>query len=271
MAQHRKTRARTGGRGKWIKRFSLGTSVALVASMSSLALAAWLTNGFGSFAVAAGTPQNVTFTQYGSISGLQPGGTATVRVFAHNPNSYPVAFTTPAAIGTPGVTVDPAHSACNVDALAFTPANPFSVTVPPGTSGAYTIGTVTLDNGASTACEGAVFTVSFFASGASAATPSGTAETNLAISGPTANLVWTSICNTPTTSRMRIVNNSNGYIPAGALSYQVVGTPGSTVLGSTIPQGGSIIVDVAGAGPSHTIILSFGAQTNTKAVNATSC
>jgi hypothetical protein len=166
------TGAARGGRRNNRRPLRLSASlvvVAVLAAPAAGAFAYWTGAGGGSGDTMLPDTQHVTFSPGTATAQLYPGGTASVALVAHNPNSFFVqipSITLDASAGTP-FTVDAAHSGCDVSVLSFVTDDNGGAgwSVPPmvgATDGSLAIdlsAAMHMTTAAADACQGATFTV----------------------------------------------------------------------------------------------------------------
>ena len=144
-----------------ILRRVFGVFFALGALMAgTVAFAAWTSNGTGTGTATAGTAKNLTIAVT-NVSGLYPTGTFNVPFTVTNPNSYAVQLS---KVQLQTVTVN------NVGCTASVVSGPdFTDTdvIAAGATSASRNFSVTMSNAAEDACQGAVFTLTLKALGAS--------------------------------------------------------------------------------------------------------
>lgn len=137
-----------------------GTVAALMGG--GVAFAAWTTTGIGTGSAVAGSAQSlvVTTTQ---ATGLVPNGTVNVPFTVRNPNSYQVTLNT---VSLGDVTVDSGHGGCLVSSVTGATL-PDTDVIPGGATSPSRNFVVAMSNAANDACQGATFTFTLTASGAS--------------------------------------------------------------------------------------------------------
>jgi hypothetical protein len=127
-----------------------------------VAYAAWTSTGTGTGAVGAGSA--VTLGVSGAeVGGLYPTGHVTQNVTVTNSNPYAVKLSD---LTPDNATITSDHAACNADSV--TAGTVLNTTVLAATTGSTSIPvTVSMDNTANDDCQGATFTISYTAHGAS--------------------------------------------------------------------------------------------------------
>jgi hypothetical protein len=139
----------------------VGVVFAIGALMAgTVAFAAWTSNGTGIGTATAGSAKNLTIS-VSNVSGLYPTGTFNVPFTVTNPNAYAVALS---KVQLQSVTVDKAGCTAGV----VTGADLVDTDVIPagGTSASRNL-SISMSNAAEDACQGAVFTLTLKALGAS--------------------------------------------------------------------------------------------------------
>ncbi|MGH3496938.1 MAG: hypothetical protein ACRDP1_05680 [Nocardioidaceae bacterium] len=138
------------------------TSAALLGA--GVALAAWTTSGDGTGTATAVTSKPLTVA-VSNVSGLYPTGSVTVPFTVTNPNGYNVTL---AMVSLKSVTVDAAHSTAGCLPSVVTGADlPDTDVIASGATSASRNFSVTMSNAATDGCQGATFTVTLTATGAS--------------------------------------------------------------------------------------------------------
>jgi hypothetical protein len=147
----------------------LKIAVPIVLVICAVAVAYWSAAGTGSAQTTLSNPQAITLSAGTPDAQLAPGVAASVATVASNPNPYAVQINSillDTAQGTSGFGVDAGHAGCDLSTLSFaTLVNGQSWTVPAmvgSTPGSLSIDMdqmLTMDAGASDACQGASFTV----------------------------------------------------------------------------------------------------------------
>jgi hypothetical protein len=138
-----------------------GVVVALgVLSAGTVAFAAWTSNGTGSGTATAGTAKNLTIAVT-DVSGLYPTGSFDVPFTVTNPNEYAVTLS---KVSLKSVTVDKAGCTASVVSGADLTDNDV---IPAGATSAARDFSISMSNAAEDACQGAVFTLTLQATGAS--------------------------------------------------------------------------------------------------------
>jgi hypothetical protein len=146
--------ARTARRGG-------GILIAVIALFAgAVAFAAWTSNGTGSGTATATNAQNLTISVT-NVSGLYPTGSFNVPFTVTNPNPYAVTLS---KIALNGVTVD--KPGCTASVVSGADLVDTDV-IPAGGTTASRDFSVTMSNAAEDACQGAVFTLTLKATGAS--------------------------------------------------------------------------------------------------------
>jgi hypothetical protein len=147
---------------KNIKRSAVvGGTVAAVFGVG-IGFAAWTNYGEGSGSVTAASAQPLTVT-VSNVSGLFPTGSVDVPFTVTNTNDYDVTLSK-AELKT--VTVDAAHSACTTSVVTGSDVTLSDVVASGATSASQNF-TLSMSNGATDACQGAVFTVTLGVTGLS--------------------------------------------------------------------------------------------------------
>jgi hypothetical protein len=126
----------------------------------TVAFAAWTSNGTGSGTATASTAKNLTISVT-NVSGLYPTGSFNVPFTVTNPNPYAVTLS---KISLKTVTVDKVGCTAGVVTGADLTDNDV---IPAGGTSASRNFSVTMSNAAEDNCQGAVFTVTLQAAGAS--------------------------------------------------------------------------------------------------------
>ncbi|MEA5453773.1 hypothetical protein SPF06_03470 [Sinomonas sp. JGH33] len=138
-------------------------AVVLLVASASAGFAYWLMAGTGSGAAAAGQLQALTAQALVQPAPGQqllfPGGTADAVLSVTNPNPYDVQLYSVAAAGP--AAPDAGHPQCTTTGVTFqNPAAPLTpnVTIPANSTATVILpGTVTMDLGSDSGCQGAVF------------------------------------------------------------------------------------------------------------------
>jgi hypothetical protein len=138
-----------------------GVVVALGALFAgTVAFAAWTSNGTGTGTATAGTAKNLT-VGVTNVSGLYPTGSFNVPFTVTNPNSYAVTLST---VTLKSVTVD--KVGCSASVVSGVDMTDTDV-IPAGGTTASRNFSISMSNAAEDACQGAVFTLTLQANGAS--------------------------------------------------------------------------------------------------------
>lgn len=144
-----------------ILRRLFGVFFALGALMAgTVAFAAWTSNGTGTGTATAGTAKNLTIGVT-NISGLYPTGTFNVPFTVTNPNSYAVTLT---KVQLQSVSVNNVGCTATVVSGADLPDTDV---IAAGATSASRNFSISMSNAAEDACQGAVFTLTLKALGAS--------------------------------------------------------------------------------------------------------
>ena len=157
---------------KFVKRsIAVGAAVAVV-SLAGVAYAAWTASGTGSGSAKAGTASALSTVDASASllpsDNLYPGGTGTVVVKIHNPNSYPVKVT--AINGNGAITGSGGTGPCSTTGVTF--ANQTNLTpgwlVAANNDLLVTLnGAAAMSNASDDGCQGATFTIPVTLVGAS--------------------------------------------------------------------------------------------------------
>lgn len=136
----------------------IGSAIALAAVGGGIAFAAWTSAGNGNGTASASSAVDVTISAGTPSTALYP-NVAPVNVLVNvgNTNPYAVDLTGLALSGP--ITVDAGHSACNVSSLHFLASGATIHVLGAGTATDQVAGTITMDNSATNACQGASFSV----------------------------------------------------------------------------------------------------------------
>lgn len=138
-----------------------GVVIAIVALLAgAVAFAAWTSTGTGSGTAAAGTAKALTINVT-PATGLFPTGSVNVPFTVTNPNSYAVTLS---KLSLKTVTVDKVGCTASVVSGADLPDTDV---IPAGGTTSSRNFSVTMSNAAEDACQGAVFTLTLQATGAS--------------------------------------------------------------------------------------------------------
>lgn len=138
-----------------------GVIIAIVALLAgAVAFAAWTSTGTGSGTAAAGSAKALTINVT-AATGLFPTGSVNVPFTVTNPNSYAVTLS---KVSLKTVTVDKVGCTASVVSGADLPDTDV---IPAGGTTASRNFSVTMSNAAEDACQGAVFTLTLQATGAS--------------------------------------------------------------------------------------------------------
>ena len=155
---------------KVTKKLTIGTLFVGIALASTVAFAAWTTNGTGSgYAKATSAVDLTTVSASGStfVNQLYPTGTGDLIVKIHNPNSYDVTVTAINNDGSGSITSDKG-SACDASTGVTFTNTAGSWPVPAGTTQTFTLtNKVAMSNASDNSCQGAVFTIPLSLVGAS--------------------------------------------------------------------------------------------------------
>ena len=155
------------------KRITAAAITVIAASAIGVAIAAWTTGGSGSGQAQAGSAAPMTISAGTPSSSLYPTASADVAATISNPKPYKVHVS---SISLGAVTVDGAHSGCNVVSVTVTSPQDNSGAgwdVPAksgGVNGSLNVdlaNAVSMSNAANDSCQGATFTVALSATGAS--------------------------------------------------------------------------------------------------------
>lgn len=136
-----------------------GTIVAITGA--GIAFAAWTSTGSGTGTATAGSAVNLV-VEGDDITGLYPTGTFPATVTITNPNPYDVTLS---GLAFTGATADKA--ACNAASVTVADLTGLSDVVAKNDGSVMKDVTVSMSNAAVDACQGAVFTLNYTASGAS--------------------------------------------------------------------------------------------------------
>jgi hypothetical protein len=156
------------------KRIVVVAALAIAAAAIGVAIAAWTTGGSGSGQASAGSAAPMTISAGTPSTNLYPTASADVAAAVSNPNPYAVHVSS-ISLGT--VTVDAAHSGCNLSSVTVTsPQNnsgagwdvPAKAGAVNGSLNVDLADAISMDNSANDVCQGATFTVALTATGASA-------------------------------------------------------------------------------------------------------
>ena len=139
------------------------TVIAVVALIGlGVAYAAWTSTGTGAGTATAGTAASLTVT-VGSGANLYPTGTVDVGFTVKNNNPYEVTLS---SAHPQGISVDAAHSGCNVASVTAADV-PLSDAIAAGaTSPSHNV-SLSMSNAAVDACQGATFSFDLVVTGAS--------------------------------------------------------------------------------------------------------
>jgi hypothetical protein len=150
-----------------MKNFTRRSTIAGVATLAlvgtGIAFAAWTSTGTGSGSADATSAVDLAVS-VGNASGLYPTGSKTATFTVTNPNPYAVKLTGADAATAFGV--DSGHSGCNLTSLSSAAQSLTDVIAAGGTSPSHTV-TISMDNTANDACQGASFTFDLTVHGAS--------------------------------------------------------------------------------------------------------
>jgi hypothetical protein len=158
--KHSSHRSSTPKKNRIVRRV-FGVFFALGALMAgTVAFAAWTSNGIGTGTATAGTAKNLTIAVT-NVSGLYPTGTFNVPFTVTNPNSYAVQLS---KVQLQSVTVN--NVGCTASVVSGADFTDTDVIAAGATSASRNF-SVTMSNSAEDACQGAVFTLTLKALGAS--------------------------------------------------------------------------------------------------------
>jgi hypothetical protein len=140
-----------------------GVATAVVAAGAGTALAYWTSTGSGSGNASVGSSSNITVNQTSSVSGLYPGGSASLSGNFDNPNSGAIRV---GSVTATGVTVDAAHAGngCLAADFSVTGSAVVNAEIPAGNGvGSWSgLALNMADTGVSQdACQGATLTVAY--------------------------------------------------------------------------------------------------------------
>jgi hypothetical protein len=141
------------------------------AMLAGVAFAAWTATGTGNGYAKAQTASNLTFDDISATvaATLYPGVSgANYQYQIHNPNNYPVTVTNVAS--NSAVTPDAGHPGCTQanSGVSYTAPGSVSISIPALSSSALqTVPSASMSNSSVDACQGAVFGLSFTATGQS--------------------------------------------------------------------------------------------------------
>ena len=158
-----------------MKRYLSKKSALVVAALAvagilvGVAVAAWTASGSGSGSASATTASNLTISPGTPSTALFPTGSADVAATIANPNKYKVHVS---QINLGAVTVDAAHSGCNVSSVSVTSpqtngGSGWDIAADGGSVNVSLANAVSMTNGANDACQGATFSVALTLTGAS--------------------------------------------------------------------------------------------------------
>jgi hypothetical protein len=143
------------------RRTAIVTTVVAGLAVTGVAFAAWTSTGTGTGTATAGQSKSLV-VEGANVTGLFPTGSVTVPVTVTNPNPYQVALSSldfdSATTTAPG---------CDASVVTAPDKTGLSNVLAADTGKATLDFTVSMSNDASDACQGAAFTLTFNATGAS--------------------------------------------------------------------------------------------------------
>jgi hypothetical protein len=153
--------------GNFAKRSIAITATVGALTATGVAFAAWTSTGSGSASATASTAATLTVVQTGSVTGLYPSGNVTAAIKVTNTNPYQITLS---SLKATGLSVDATHATagCTPAASTVTIADLTGLTDVLAAGANVTKNmTVSMGAGSADACQGATFTFTATATGAS--------------------------------------------------------------------------------------------------------